>query len=50
VTSTKKTGQTTLTMSMLFEDKEQRDGCLHSGMEVGVRECYQKIDDLLATL
>jgi Activator of Hsp90 ATPase homolog 1-like protein len=35
----RKDGQTTLTMSMLFENKEQRDGCLHSGMEVGVREC-----------
>ena len=45
-----KDGQTTLTMNMLFENKEQRDGCLHSGMELGVRECYQKIDELLARL
>jgi len=45
-----KDGQTTLTMHMLFENKEQRDGCLHSGMELGVRECYQKIDELLASL
>jgi uncharacterized protein YndB with AHSA1/START domain len=45
-----KDGQTTLTMSMLFENKEQRDGRLHSGIELGVRECYQKIDELVATL
>ena len=43
-------GQTTLTMNMLFETKEHRDICLHSGMELGVQECYQNIDALLATL
>jgi uncharacterized protein YndB with AHSA1/START domain len=45
-----KDGQTTLTMHMLFENKEQRDGCLRSGMELGVKEVYQNIDKLLATL
>src|SRR5258708_30849035 len=43
-------GQTTLTMTMLFETKEHRDICLHSGMELGVQECYPNIDAILATL
>ena len=43
-------GRTTLTMRMLFECKEHRDICLKSGMELGVRECYRKIDELLAAL
>lgn len=50
VTFDEQDGQTTLTMNMLFEDKEHRDGCLKSGMELGVQECYQKIDELLASL
>jgi hypothetical protein len=37
-------------MHMLFEDKAGRDACLHSGMELGVKECYLNIDELLATL
>jgi uncharacterized protein YndB with AHSA1/START domain len=41
-------GQTTLTVNMLFPAKEDRDGCLKSGMELGVRECFQNIDALLA--
>ena len=45
-----KDGQTILTSHMLFESKQERDICLKSGMELGVRECYQKIDELLATL
>jgi uncharacterized protein YndB with AHSA1/START domain len=43
-------GQTTLTVNMLFPSKEARDGCLRSGMEMGVTECFQKIDELLTTL
>jgi uncharacterized protein YndB with AHSA1/START domain len=41
-------GQTTLTMHMLFESKADRDVCLRSGMELGVRECFQNIDRLIA--
>ena len=41
-------GQTTLTMHMLFESKADRDVCLRSGMELGVKECYEKMDELLA--
>jgi uncharacterized protein YndB with AHSA1/START domain len=43
-------GQTTFTMHMLFENKQHRDICLRSGMDVGVRECFQKIDELIAAL
>jgi uncharacterized protein YndB with AHSA1/START domain len=50
LTFDEKNGQTTLTMNMLFKDKAGRDMCLQSGMEQGVKECYQKIDELLATL
>lgn len=50
LTFDEKDGQTTLTMHMLFQSKEERDICVHSGMELGVKECYQKIDELLATL
>ena len=35
---------------MLFESKADRDICLKSGMEIGVKECFQKIDELLASL
>ena len=43
-------GRTTLTVNMLFQRKEHSDGCLRSGMELGVKECFQKIDELLLTL
>ena len=43
-------GRTLLTMNMRFESKKHRDFCLNSGMELGVKECFQKIDELLATL
>ena len=38
------------TVNMLFLSKEAHDGCLRSGMELGVTECFQKIDELLTTL
>jgi uncharacterized protein YndB with AHSA1/START domain len=50
LTFDEKDGQTTLTTNMLFQSKAERDVCLKSGMELGVKECYQKIDDLVATL
>lgn len=43
-----KEGETTFTMHMLFEDRQSRDICLHSGMESGVHECFRNIDQLLA--
>lgn len=45
-----KDGQTVLTSHMLFQSKQHRDICLKSGMELGVKECYENIDRLLATL
>jgi len=45
-----KDGRTTLTMNMLFQSKQDRDVCLRSGMELGVKECFQRIDELVATL
>jgi uncharacterized protein YndB with AHSA1/START domain len=50
LTFDEKDGQTMLTSHMLFPSKAHRDACLQSGMELGVKECYQKIDELLATL
>jgi uncharacterized protein YndB with AHSA1/START domain len=50
LTFDEKDGQTTLTMHTLFQSKAHRDACLHSGMELGVQECFQKIDELVATL
>jgi uncharacterized protein YndB with AHSA1/START domain len=45
-----KDGRTTLTMNMLFQSKQDRDVCLRSGMELGVKECFQRIDELVASL
>ncbi len=42
--------QTTLTLHMLFPTKEGRDACLRSGMELGVKECFQNIDRLVAAM
>jgi uncharacterized protein YndB with AHSA1/START domain len=50
LTFDEKDGQTTLTSHMLFKSKVDRDMCLKSGMELGVKECYQNIDELLAIL
>jgi uncharacterized protein YndB with AHSA1/START domain len=50
LTFDEKDGQTTLTMNMLFKSKQDRDICLRSGMELGVKECFQRIDELVATL
>lgn len=45
-----KDGETTLTVNMLFEKKEDRDICLKSGMELGVKECFENIDKLIAAM
>jgi uncharacterized protein YndB with AHSA1/START domain len=50
LTFDEKDGQTTLTLNMFFPSKQDRDGALKSGMELGIKECFQKIDDLVATL
>jgi len=43
-------GQTMLTMSMRFGSKEERDGCLKSGMELGVEECMNNIAVIVAAM
>lgn len=41
-------GRTRLTTTSLVDSFEARDAMLQSGMEVGVREGYEKLDELLA--
>jgi uncharacterized protein YndB with AHSA1/START domain len=41
-------GRTRLTSTSLVDSFEGRDGFVASGMEVGVTEGYEKLDDLLA--
>lgn len=41
-------GRTRLRTLSVVEDFETRDGILSSGMDVGVREGYEKLDELLA--
>ncbi|GAA2788701.1 SRPBCC family protein [Saccharopolyspora taberi] len=41
-------GRTRLRILSVVEDFETRDGVLASGMEVGVKEGYEKLDELLA--
>ena len=41
-------GRTRLTATSLVDSFEGRDGFLASGMEVGVNEGYEKLDDILA--
>ena len=41
-------GRTRLTSTSLVDSFEGRDAFLSSGMEEGVRECYEKLDELLA--
>ncbi len=50
LTFDEKDNQTTLTINMLFESKQDRDVCLRSGMELGVKECFQRIDELVTAL
>lgn len=40
-------GRTTVTMTMLFESREARDGVLKSGMESGVAVSYDRLADIL---
>ena len=43
-------GQTTVILTMLFANKEARDGALQSGMSDGMAVGYDRMDDLLAEL
>lgn len=43
-------GGTLMTSTMTFERQADRDGMIGSGMEWGMRESYEQLDDLLAAL
>jgi uncharacterized protein YndB with AHSA1/START domain len=43
-------GQTTLTNTLVYQSAADRDGHLHSGMEPGLRETYDRLAELLATM
>lgn len=43
-------GHTTLTITILHGSKEARDGHLQSGMESGMNESHERLEELLATL
>jgi uncharacterized protein YndB with AHSA1/START domain len=45
---TEHAGRTTLTLTMLFDSKEIRDGALQSGMEKGVAISYDRLEEMLA--
>jgi uncharacterized protein YndB with AHSA1/START domain len=42
-------GKTTMTLTMLLESREARDGVLKSGMESGVTVSYDRLEELLAS-
>jgi uncharacterized protein YndB with AHSA1/START domain len=41
-------GQTKVSTRSLFHTTEERDGMLASGMEIGLNESYERLDELLA--
>lgn len=43
-------GRSRMTATSRWDNKEDRDGMLQSGMEEGARETYERLDELLATL
>jgi uncharacterized protein YndB with AHSA1/START domain len=43
-------GITTLTLTVLYESREARDGVLKSGMEKGVAMSYDRLEQLLTSL
>jgi uncharacterized protein YndB with AHSA1/START domain len=43
-------GRTKLVNISLFHTTEERDGMLHSGMEVGMNDSYEALDRVLASL
>lgn len=43
-------GRTTVTLTMLYDSKEIRDSVLAAGMERGVAESCDKLDEILPTL
>jgi uncharacterized protein YndB with AHSA1/START domain len=50
VTFNEQDGRTTLTSRMLYASKEDRDGHIASGMEPGMRETLDRLEQFLTTL
>jgi uncharacterized protein YndB with AHSA1/START domain len=46
---TEQGGKTTLTMTVLYQSREARDGALSTGMEQGVAASYDRLAELLAS-
>ncbi len=49
-TFVEKDGKTTMMSHMRYQSREHRDGHLQSGMESGMNETFQRLDEVLATL
>jgi len=43
-------GRTLFTTRSVFTSKEDRDGIVESGMESGLRETYERLDEVLASI
>jgi uncharacterized protein YndB with AHSA1/START domain len=43
-------GRTRITVQSVYQSVEDRDGMIQSGMETGVNQGYEKLDEILATL
>jgi uncharacterized protein YndB with AHSA1/START domain len=50
VTLTEQDGKTTLRSHLLYESVEDRDGHLQSGMEPGMNETFDRLNELLQTM
>ena len=50
MTLTEREGRTLLTVHDVFSSKEDLDGMLQSGMESGMAESYDRLDDLITEL
>jgi uncharacterized protein YndB with AHSA1/START domain len=50
ITFDERDGVTTITGRSLFDSKEDRDGMLESGMEAGMAETYERLDEYLEIL
>jgi uncharacterized protein YndB with AHSA1/START domain len=50
VTFEEQNGKTTLTTRSVFDTKEDRDGMLQSGMESGLAESWERLDEYLDAL
>lgn len=50
MTLVEKAGKTQLTISVLYPNRESRDGMIASGMESGMAIGYERLDEILASL